>query len=78
MKGGLSPSKLRAILLKLNAKPADILRPKESKEEKIDKLNGEELINAMCQFPRTIQRPIIINDDKAIIGRPPERVKELL
>ena len=78
MKGELSPSKLSSILFKLKLKPVDILRSKESKEEGIDKFDGEELIKAMCQCPKVIQRPIIISDSGAIIGRPPERVKELL
>ena len=78
MKGELSPSKLSAILVKLKLKPNDILRSKESKEEGMDKFDGEELIRAMCQCPKVIQRPIVIGDSRAIIGRPPGRIKELL
>jgi arsenate reductase len=41
-------------------------------------LSEQELIVAMCQHPKLIERPIVVNGDKAIIGRPPENVLNIL
>ncbi len=72
---------LKLLLNKLHLKPVDIVR----KDEKIFKekfkgmeLNDWEWIKILIENPILIQRPIIIKGNKAIIGRPPELVKELL
>ena len=41
-------------------------------------LSEQVLIAALCQHPKLIERPIVVNDDKAIIGRPPENVLNIL
>ena len=38
----------------------------------------EDLIKAMINFPKLMERPIIINRDRAVIGRPPENVLEII
>jgi arsenate reductase len=52
----------------------DIYKELQLKEEHDD----EKLFDAMAEHPKLIERPIIIKGDKAIIARPPERVKEFL
>lgn len=67
----------------LNCKPIEITRTKEEfwKEENIDpkELPDEELISTLAQFPKGIERPIVVKDGKvAVVGRPPENVLEIL
>ncbi len=60
----------------------DIVRTteKEYKDNNLEAIsnNEQKLLEAIAQFPKIMQRPIIINEKKAVIGRPPERVNEIL
>ncbi len=73
---------IKKLLTMLGFKSArELMRTKESiyKELNLKEENDEEkLIEAMVAHPKLIERPIIIKGDKAIIARPPERVKEFL
>lgn len=74
-------SELRDILQKLNMKPEQLLRKGEAiyKEKyKGKELTDEEWIQAMVENPVLIERPIVVKDSKAVLGRPPEKVQELL
>jgi arsenate reductase (glutaredoxin) len=70
------------ILKILDYSPRDLMRKKESeyKENGLndDALTDKELIQAMINHPKIIERPIVINNGKAAIGRPPESVLEIL
>jgi arsenate reductase len=77
----LSPDELKNIIKLLNIKPIDLVRKNEViwKENYIGKdLTDKEIIDAMVKNPKLIERPIIINGDKAVIGRPPELIKSIL
>lgn len=73
---------LNAILGKLGINARDLLRKGEQEFKdnnfKDPSLTEEQLINFMCEFPRLIERPIVVNGEKARIGRPPESVLEIL
>lgn len=73
---------LDAILGMLGIEPRELMRKGED-EYKILKLNDEsltrqQLIQAMVDNPKLIERPILVKDGKAAIGRPPEQVLEIL
>lgn len=73
---------LSMILDKLGMKPRDLMRKKEKeyKENNLadESLTDDQLIDAMLEFPRLIERPIVLANDKAAIGRPPEQVLGIL
>ncbi|MBF0153590.1 MAG: arsenate reductase (glutaredoxin) [Magnetococcales bacterium] len=73
---------LTAILALLGMEPRELMRTKEAayKENNLHDpdLTREALIDAMVSHPRLIERPIAMTDKKAVVGRPPEKVLELL
>jgi len=76
-----SQAELKKTLKKLGCKAEDIIRKNESlyKEKfKDKKMTEEQWIKALAENPVLIERPIVITDKKAVIGRPPEKVLELI
>lgn len=76
-----SKSELKEILTQLNISADQLLRKKETayQEAGLSKVSTEdEILNAMMEYPILIERPIIIHNGKATIGRPPEKVLEIL
>lgn len=77
-----SREELEAILARLGMQPRDLMRKKEKiyKELGLDDpdLSRDQLIDAMLENPILIERPIVVFGDKAAIGRPPEKVLEIL
>lgn len=74
-------TELETIIKKLNSKPLELVRTKE--KEWIENFKGKtltdkEIIEAMLQFPKLIERPIVINGEKAVIARPTELIKSIL
>jgi len=77
----LDEATIKALLLKLDIDAIDLMRTKEDKfkELMLDKVGDEGvLIRAMVRFPKLIERPIVIKGDKAVIGRPPEKIIDLI
>ena len=70
---------LKDIAAKLDLGPRQMMRTKEAeyKEQNLAEANDAALFEAMAATPKLIERPIVINGDKARIGRPPETVMEL-
>lgn len=78
------PSKqdLIAILSMLGLQPRQLMRTHEAeyKDNNLadESLSQDQLIEAMVKFPKLIERPIVVCNGKAAIGRPPETVLEIL
>lgn len=77
-----SAEQIQTILGKLGISARELLRNSEeaykSQNLKDKSLSDEQLIAAMVEFPKLIQRPIVVNGDQAKLGRPPEQVLEIL
>lgn len=75
-----SAGELKRVLKMLGVRPVDILRGKEAREAGIDpaRLDDDDLIRKMVETPIVIERPIVVADTKARLGRPPERILEIL
>jgi arsenate reductase len=76
-----SARELREVIHLLGVKPHDIIRTGEEVYKtkfKGKDLSDEEWIQAMIENPILIERPIIVDGDRAVIGRPPVKVLELL
>jgi arsenate reductase len=73
---------LKSILSKLALQPRDLMRKREAPyaDLKLDdpSLSNDQLIQAMVENPVLIERPIVLNGQKAALGRPPEQVLEIL
>lgn len=77
-----SAEELTTLLAKLGLQARELLRTGEEAYKhlklKDPSLNEAELIDAMVNNPKLIERPIVVKGKRAIIGRPPERVLSLL
>jgi len=75
-------AQIKALLGMLGFEPRELMRRKETeyKEQGLadESLTNQQLIDAMVETPKLIERPIVVNGDKAAIGRPPESVLDIL
>lgn len=72
---------LTETIRKMNIKPIDLVRTKEAiwKENfKGKELSDKEIIKAMADNPKLIERPVVINGEKAVLGRPAENILSVL
>jgi arsenate reductase len=78
----LNVSLIKDVLHKLSLKPRDILRTSEQDYKdnnlKEDNFSDDDLIDYMIKHPKLIERPIVIKGHRAVLGRPPENVLELI
>jgi arsenate reductase len=75
-----SAAELKQILSMLGIGPRDLLRRKEAGEAGLNDpaMDDDALIEAMVANPIVIERPIVVNNGKAAVGRPPESVLDIL
>jgi arsenate reductase len=71
---------LTQLLQKLQLNAKDIIRTKEAeyKANNLEDGSDEQLLSAISQFPKLLERPIVIHKQQAVIGRPPENVLALV
>jgi len=73
---------LRGLVARLGIAPRDLLRTREPeyRAQNLDDplLDDDAVIAAIAANPRLLERPIAVHGDRAVIGRPPEKVLELL
>ena len=73
---------IEEIIQLLNINPGDLLRKGEAvyKEKNLSKddLSDDEIITLMLENPILIERPILVSNDEAVVGRPPELIKSML
>ena len=77
----LLKDELTKIIKLLDISPLDLVRKSETiwKENyKGRNLSDSEIITAMVENPKLIERPIVINNGKAVLGRPPVLIKSIL
>lgn len=75
-----SQDELKKVLKMLGMKPIELVRTKETiwKEQfKGKDLADAQIIEAMAQYPKLIERPVVIYKDKAVLARPAEKVLDL-
>jgi len=79
LKQPLNEAQITSLLTQLNCKPVDMMRVKEAefKEQGLSNADDQQLIQAMISTPKLIERPIVSDGNKAVIGRPPENALAL-
>ncbi len=81
LKNPPTKAELQHILKLLGFKPIDLVRKNEAvwKENfKGKNLSDSAITQAMIDFPKLIERPIVINNGKAVVGRPPQIIKTII
>ena len=82
IKNPLKKEALKELLDMLNVSPADIVRTSEKEfvENNLYTILGDEqkILEAIETYPKILQRPIIVHDGSAVIGRPPENIYKII
>tara|TARA_A100001234_G_scaffold216035_1_gene221506 strand:+ start:4358 stop:4711 length:354 start_codon:yes stop_codon:yes gene_type:complete len=78
----LTTDNISNLLALLNMEPRELLRSSEAEYKELglkDKnITNGKLIEIMSKHPKLIERPIVVNKQRAVIGRPPENILELI
>lgn len=80
LEDGMTKKALKAIVKMLSIKPIDLVRKQEEEfqDYKNKVLNDEEVFNLLVKYPKLMQRPIVVTERGAILGRPPENVFNII
>jgi arsenate reductase len=80
LKTGITADEIWTLLKKLKMKPVQLLRAKDVKAAGLDptSMSDEQIVAAMVENPKLMERPIVVNGKHAALGRPPENVLTVL
>jgi arsenate reductase (glutaredoxin) len=78
---GISESELADVIKKTGKRPIDFIRTQE--KDYRDNFKGKEFtdsewIKVMVEYPKLIQRPLVVKNDKAVLANPPENIDQIL
>ena len=80
LKKPLTAKEVTILLLQLNIEPIDLVRKNEviwKEKYKQKEMNNDDVINAIIKHPNLMERPIVVHNKKAVIGRPTENILRL-
>jgi len=75
---GLTEDEIRGLLAKADISAADALRMREEGARELKSEDEDAIIAAMAERPELLQRPIVVDGDRAVLARPVEKVLEIL
>ena len=75
---GLTEDEVRQLVAKTGGSAADLLRMREDGARELADAEEDMIVAAMVERPELLQRPVVVNGDRAVLGRPIERVLEIL
>ena len=82
LKRPLNKEEVLSLSKKLNLPPAGFVRKKEAefKDNNLSSYleNDEAMAEAIARYPKIMERPIVVKDNRAVIGRPPENILTLI
>jgi len=81
LKNPISKETLNQLIEKLGITPIELIRKNEAiwkSEFRARDMSRSEVVNAMIRFPKLMERPIVVNQNQAIIARPAEKIKDIL
>ena len=76
----ITEKEIKNIVKMLGIKPIELIRQQEEefKDYKNKDLNDEEVFSLLIKCPKLIERPIVVSNNRAILGRPPEKVLDII
>jgi arsenate reductase (glutaredoxin) len=76
----ITVTEIKDLIKMLSIKPIDLIRhhEEEFKNYRNKDLSDEEIFTLLIKYPKLIERPIVVSNNKAILGRPPENVLDII
>lgn len=75
---GLTEAEVRDLIAKTGVPAADLLRLREEGAAELADAGEDAIVAAMVERPELLQRPVVVNGDRAVLARPVERALEIL